>query len=278
MEFTDIEYVASEGVATIWLNRPDRLNAARASTLDELLAALDRADADDGIRAVIVSGRGRAFCAGTDLADGFRLPEGGDPASGEGVHPDLGGRVTLRLYEMVKPVIGAINGPAVGFGATFPLAMDFRLASTDAKFGYVFTRRGIVAESCSSWFLPRIVGIGTALDWMLTGRMIQAGEAMEKGLVQELVAPDALMPRAREIARDIVANTAAMSVAMNRQLLWKLLDADHPRRAHELESRGLAAALAGPDSREGAASFGERRAPAFTGRASDATFMRAWWA
>ncbi|KAB2862717.1 MAG: enoyl-CoA hydratase, partial [Bauldia sp.] len=156
-------------------------------------------------------------------------------------------------------------------------AMDFRLATPDARFCYIFARRGIVAESCSSWFLPRIVGVPTALDWMLTGRMIPAEEALDKGLVHELVAPEELLPRAMAIARDIAENTAAVSVAVNRQLLWKLLDADHPRIAHELESRGVAATLAAPDSREGAAAFAERRAPVFTSKASDAAFMRPWW-
>lgn len=277
MQWQDIEYSRDGSTAVIVLNRPEKLNAVRMSSLDELEAALDDADADDAIRAVVVTGRGRAFCAGTDLSDGFRLPTGGDPATGEGVQPDVGGRITLRLYEMRKPVIAAINGVAAGFGATSPLAMDFRLATPDARFCYIFARRGIVAESCSSWFLPRIVGVPTALDWMLTGRMIPAEEALDKGLVHELVAPDELLPRAMAIARDIAENTAAVSVAVNRQLLWKLLDADHPRIAHELESRGVAATLAAPDSREGAAAFAERRAPVFTSKASDAAFMRPWW-
>ena len=277
MTYEDIEYALEDGVATIWLNRPDKLNAARVSTHDELISALDRADCDDAVKAIIVSGRGRAFCAGTDLSDGFALPSGGDPATGEGVQADVGGRVTLRLYDMRKPVIGAVNGAAVGFGATFLLPMDFRLAAVGAKFGFVFTRRGIVAESCSSWFLPRVVGLPTALDWMLTGRMVAAEEALAKGLVTELLAPDALMARVRAIARDIVENCAPVSVAMNRQLLWKLLGADHPRAAHHLESRGLAAALAHADSAEGAKSFVEKRAPAFTGNVSDAGFIRAWW-
>ena len=277
MDWQDIDYSRDGATAVITLNRPEKLNAVRMRTLDELIAALDDADADDCVRAVVVTGAGRAFCAGTDLSDGFDLPMGGNPATGEGIPPDAGGRVTLRLYEMTKPVIAAINGAAVGFGATSLLAMDFRLAAPEAKFCYIFARRGIVAESCSSWFLPRVVGVATALDWMLTGRMIPAQEALRKGLVQEVLPAEALLPRAMEIARDIAENTAPMSVAINRQLLWKLLDAGHPRMAHELESRGVAATLAGPDSREGAKAFAERRAPAFTSKASDAAFMRAWW-
>ena len=277
MDWQDIDYSRDGATAVITLNRPEKLNAVRLRSLDELVAALDMADADDEVRAVVVTGKGRAFCAGTDLSDGFDLPMGGDPATGEGIPADVGARVTLRLYDMTKPVIAAINGVAVGFGATLPLAMDFRLATPEVKVCYIFARRGIVAESCSSWFLPRIVGVATALDWMLTARMIPAQEALEKGLVQELLPAQALLPRALEIARSIAETTAPVSVAVNRQLLWKLLDAEHPRVAHELESRGVAATLAGPDSREGARAFAERRAPVFTSRASDAAFMRGWW-
>jgi enoyl-CoA hydratase/carnithine racemase len=277
MDWQDIDYVKDGTTAIIALNRPEKLNAVRMRSLDELVAALDDADADDAIRAVVVTGNGRAFCAGTDLSDGFDLPMGGDPATGDGVPPDAGGRVTLRLYEMTKPVIAAVNGPAVGFGATSLLAMDFRLAAAEAKFCYIFARRGIVAESCSSWFLPRIVGVATALDWMLTGRMVPAQEALQKGRVQDVVPAEALLPRAMEIARGIAETTAPVSVAINRQLMWKMLDAEHPRMAHALESRGVAATLAGPDAREGARAFAERRAPAFTSKASDAAFMRAWW-
>jgi len=278
VSYQDLEYEKAAGIVTIWLNRPDKLNAARKETHDELLAALSRADEDDDVRVVVVSGRGRAFCAGTDLSGGFSLPSGGDPATGEGVPADLGGRVTLRLFDMRKPVIGAINGVAVGFGATFLLPMDVRLASSEARFGFVFSRRGIVAESCSSWFLPRLVGIPTALDWMITGRLISAEEALKAGLVQKVLPPDHLLAEAMTLAQDIVKQTAPVSVAVNRQLLWKMMGADHPRIAHALESRALSATLAHPDSAEGARSFAEKRPAEFRGRISEAAFMDGWWA
>ena len=277
MRFEDLDYAVDAHIATIALNRPDKLNAARAETYSELVAALDAADADEAVRAVIITGRGRAFCAGTDLSSGFRLPTGGDAATGEGIPPDLGGRVTLRVFEMRKPVIGAINGGAVGFGATFMLPMDYRIASTAAKIGFVFSRRGIVAESCSSWFLPRLVGIATALDWMYTGRVFGAEEAQARGLVSEVLAPDELLPRAAEIARDIADNTAPGSVALNRQLLWRMLGADHPLEAHRLESRAIAATVAMADAKEGVASFLEKRPPHFTGKVSDTDFSKTWW-
>ncbi|WP_342640643.1 enoyl-CoA hydratase-related protein [Rhodoligotrophos ferricapiens] len=278
MSYQDLEYEKAAGIVTIWLNRPEKLNAARKETHDELLAALSRADEDDDVRVVVVSGRGRAFCAGTDLSGGFSLPSGGDPATGEGVPADLGGRVTLRLFDMRKPVIGAINGVAVGFGATFLLPMDVRFASSEARFGFVFSRRGIVAESCSSWFLPRLVGIPTALDWMITGRLILAEEALKAGLVQKVLPPDHLLAEAMTLAQDIVKQTAPVSVAVNRQLLWKMMGADHPRIAHALESRALSATLAHPDSAEGARSFAEKRPAEFRGRISEAAFIDGWWA
>jgi enoyl-CoA hydratase/carnithine racemase len=277
MAYEDLDYSVDARVATIAFNRPDTLNAARADTHLQLVAALDAADRDEAVRAVIVTGRGRAFCAGTDLSGGFSLPKGGDPATGEGIPADLGGRVTLRLFEMRKPVIGAINGPAVGFGATVLLPMDYRIASQTARFGFVFARRGIVAESCSSWFLPRLVGIAKAQDWMLTGRVFDAAEALAGGLVSEVLAPDALLPRATAIARDIAENTAPASVALNRQLLWRMLGAAHPLEAHRLESRAIAATLGMPDATEGAQAFLEKRLPRFTGRVSDTDFTGMWW-
>ncbi len=256
---------STPSIATIALNRPDKLNAARAATYDEIVAALDAADADEAVRAIIVTGRGRAFCAGTDLSGGgFSLPRGGDPATGEGIPADLGGRVTLRLYGMRKPIIGAVNGPAVGFGATFLLPMDYRLASSTARFGFVFSRRGIAAESCSSWFLPRIVGITTALDWMLTGRIIDAARPAKRA-GQRGRGPEELLARATAIAREIADNTAPASVALNRQLLWRMLGADHPLEAHRLESRAIAATVGTPDAAEGArrsSKSGRRTLPA----------------
>lgn len=274
--FEDIAYRSDGPAAIITLNRPDRLNTARIRTHEEITAALDLAEADDRVRAVVVTGAGRAFCAGTDLSAGFDVPRGGDPASGEGVPPDVGGQVTLRVHAMRKPVIAAINGVAAGFGATFPLAMDRRFAVPGARFLFPFVRRGIMAESCSSWFLPRLVGMGPALDWMLTGRAIEAEEALAKGLVDELVEPDALLPRALAYAADIAANTAPASVAVTRQLLWRMAAAPDPAIAHDLESRALAGLLAHPDSVEGVRSFAEKRPPAFTGTVADAGFMDGW--
>lgn len=278
MDHEDLRYAAHQSIATITLNRPDRLNAARVQTIDELLAGLDEADRDDSIRVVIMTGAGRAFCAGTDLENGFDLPTGGDPATGEGVPEDVGGRVTLRLYRMRKPVIAAINGAAAGFGATSILAMDRRIASSGAKFVFPFVRRGIMAESCSSWFLPRLVGMSTALDWMLTGRTITAEEAFAKGLVDELVEPDALLERAQAYAREIAEQTAPMSVAITRQLLWRMANTDDPSVAHDLESRASTALLAHGDSREGVESFKEKRLPRFSGAASLTDFTDSWWA
>lgn len=275
--FEDIGYGAADGIATITFRRPEVMNAARSQTHGELIRALDLAEADDAVRVVIVTGAGRAFCAGTDLSAGFDLPADGDPATGAGVVPDIGGVTVLRLYRMQKPVIAAINGAAAGFGLTFTLAMDLRLAARGAKFAFPFTRRGICAESCSSWFLPRVVGIQTAQDWMLTGRTFAAEEALARGLVHDLLAPEDLLPRARAIAAEIVGQTAPASVALNRQLLWRMMGASHPAEAHALESRAVAATLAASDSREGVASFHERRPPRFTGRVADAGYMAAWW-
>ncbi len=277
MDFEDIGYAAAEGIATITFRKPEVMNAARRQTHRELIAALDAADADPAVRVVIVTGEGRAFCAGTDLSQGFSLPEGGDPATGAGVPPDVGGQTVLRLYRMRKPVIAAINGAAVGFGATFTLAMDMRLAAEGAKFAFPFTRRGICAESCSSWFLPRLVGMQVAQDWMLTGRTFPAAEAAARGLVLEVLAPEALLPRALALARDMAQNCAPGSMALNRQLLWRMAGAAHPLEAHLLESRGIADRIASADAAEGVASFKERRAPRFTGSVADTDYMRSWW-
>lgn len=277
MEFADIGYAVAEGVATIMLRRPELMNAARVQTHQELIAALDLADRDPAVRVVIVTGEGRAFCAGTDLSAGFSVPKGGDPATGAGVPPDIGGQTVLRLFDMRKPVIAAINGAAVGFGATFTLAMDIRLAAVGAKFAFPFTRRGICAESCSSWFLPRLVGMQVAQDWMLSGRTFGAEEALARGLVLELLPSEDLLPRARAIAADLVQNCAPGSMALNRHLLWRMMGADHPAQAHALESRGVADRVASADCAEGVASFKERRAPHFPGSVADVAYMDVWW-
>lgn len=270
--------VSTDGpVRTIRLNRPDRLNAATRQMHDELVAALDGAEDDDAIRVVIVTGEGRAFCAGTDLAEGFG-PASGDPATGRDVERDVGGRVTLRLFTLRKPVIGAVNGAAVGFGATLLLPMDFRLAAEDARFGYVFSRRGIVPESCSSWFLPRLVGMTKALDWTITGRLVPADEGLAAGLLNEVLPADELLPRAHALAREIAETTSPASVALVRQLLWRMQGEAHPMAAHRLESRCLAALARLPDVPEGVAAFIGKRPPRFSTRPSvDLDFTASWW-
>ena len=263
-------YEVDEHVATITLNRPDRLNAVNGDTIRELIDAFDRADRDDDVRAVIVTGAGRAFCAGADLGAGGstfdNVARGRAPSADE--HRDGGGQVTLRIFEMLKPVIAAINGPAVGFGVTLTLPMDIRIASTAAKLGFVFTRRGVVPEAASTWFLPRLVGPSQAAEWVLTGRVFSAEEALAGRLVSRVVAPDALLPTARAIAREVAENTSAVSVALARQMLWRMLGADHPRDAHLLDSRAMFFTGRSPDAYEGVAAFLEKRAARFPGRVS----------
>lgn len=276
-ERSDIEYSVLDAAAILSFDRPDRMNAARMQTHSDLVAALDRAEADDAVRCIILTGRGKAFCAGTDITEGFDLPSGGDPVTGEGVPADVGGTTVLRLFRMKKPVIAAINGAAVGFGASLTLACDVRIATETAKWGFVFARRGIAAESCSSWFLPRAVGISTALEWMVTGRMVPATEALSAGLVRSLHAPEELIKSALGIAREIAENTAPASVAMNRLLLWRMMGAVHPAEAHALESRAIASRLDHLDSAEGIAAFAERRSPRFAPGLSGADVMSGWW-
>jgi enoyl-CoA hydratase/carnithine racemase len=279
MAFETILYDQTDGVATITLNRPDRLNAVNTTVIHELVAAFDQADGDDGVRAVIVTGAGRAFCAGADLGGGGKTFAGGPGRSERPEdHRDGGGLVTLRIFDMKKPVIGAINGPAVGFGATFTLAMDVRLASSLAKIGFVFARRGVVPEAASTWFLTRLVGIAQAAEWTYTGRVFSAEEARAGGLVSRVVPPDALLPAARELAREIADNTSAVSVALIRQMLWRMLGADHPREAHRLDSLGMWHTGRSADAHEGVTSFLEKRPPRFTGRPSkDMPPFYPWW-
>lgn len=280
MKYTQIRCDVSDAILTITLNRPEQLNAYTPVMDTELTDALSRADADDDVRAVIVTGAGRAFCAGTDLGRGdktfdYRARGTGDTPE---THRDRGGLVTLRLYDMKKPLIAAINGPAIGFGITMTLPMDIRLSSENARMGFVFARRGIVLEACSSWFLPRIVGISKAAEWVLTGRIFEAQEALAHGLVNELLAPEALILRAREIAVEIARNTSAISVALSRQLLWKMLGADHPMEAHKLESRCMFWTGGQADAREGILSFLEKRPPRFTMKpSSEMPEFYPWW-
>jgi len=271
MAYEEIIYEVSEQIATITLNRPDKLNSFTNRMLKEIIAAFDESDADDNVRAVIVTGSGRAFCAGADLSGGGETfaKGGSDVKAKTGVMRDGGGLVSLRIFESKKPVIGAINGAAVGVGVTMTLPMDIRLASTASKFGFVFAKRGIVPEAASSWFLPRIVGISQATEWCFTGRMISADEAKEARLVRSVHAPEDLLPAARAIAREIAENTAPVSVALSRQMLWRMLGADHPMQAHRVDSRAINSRGASDDAREGVMSFLEKRPADFPVKVSD---------
>ena len=279
MDAQEIRYEVAGRVATITLHRPGKLNAFTQRMQDELINAFGRADADDGVRAIIVTGAGRAFCAGADLSGGggtFNHANRDDAADED--RRDGGGRVALAIYASRKPVIAAINGPAVGVGVTMTLPMDIRIASSAAKFGFVFARRGIVPEACSSWFLPKVVGISRAAEWIYTGRVFGAGEALAGGLVSRVVAPEELMPAATALAREIADNTSAVAVALARQMLWRMAGADHPMEAHKVDSRGIVAMGASPDVAEGIAAFLEKRAPRFTMKPStDMPAFYPWW-
>lgn len=276
MDYEQIAYdVGAGGILTITLDRPERLNAFTTQMMRELVDAFDRADADDGIRAIIVTGRGRGFCAGADLSGGGETFDHGQDGR---VHRDGGGLVSLRIFESTKPVIAAINGPAVGVGITMTLPMDVRLASTDARMGFVFARRGIVPEACSSWFLPRVVGISRAMEWVATGRVFGADEALSAGLVRSLYQPSELLAAAHALAAEMAEGTSAISVALSRQMLWRMLGADHPMEAHKIDSRGIAALGRSADAREGVESFLEKRPPNFPGRVSkDMPEFYPWW-
>lgn len=267
---TQLRYEVDDGVATITLHRPERLNAFTPVMAAELARAAAAADADEAVRVVVVTGAGRAFCAGADLAGPGALRDrsgsgGADPGRGsiDGVPRDWGGIASLPLAALRKPVVAAVNGPAVGIGATMTLPMDVRIAAESARFGFVFTRRGITPEAASSWFLPRVVGISQAMEWVATGRVFDAAEALRGRLVSRVV-PDAdLLPTALALAREIADNTSGVAVAAARQLLWSMLGAASPWDAHRAESRALAELTAGPDVEEGVAAFLARRPPEF---------------
>lgn len=271
-DFENVILDVADGIATVTLNRPDKLNAMNESMRRELMAVLDHTDANDDVRAVIFTGAGRGYCAGADLSGGgstFDYTDRvGDDTEKPKVQRDGGGQLTLRIFDSIKPIIGAINGAAVGVGVTMTLPMDIRLASTEAKFGFVFARRGIVPEACSSWFLPRVVGISTALEWTYSGRVFDAAEAREAGLVRSLHPPDELLPAARELARSFADHTSPLSVSTTRQMLWRMLGADHPMEAHKVDSRMVQELGAGPDAAEGVTSFLEKRPAEFTGKPS----------
>jgi enoyl-CoA hydratase/carnithine racemase len=277
MAFETILTDITDGILTITLHRPEKMNAFTATMMAEMIAAFDIADANDAVRAVIVTGHGdRAFCAGADLSAGSATfdyanrPDRGDNASAvradgsidvthEGAR-DGGGRVTLRIFNCKKPVIGAINGAAVGIGVTMQLPMDFRIASTTARFGFVFAKRGIVPEAASSWFLPRLVGISQALDWCYSGRVFGAEEALAGGLIRSIHEPENLITAARNLAHDLTAESAPVSIALTRQMMWRMMGANHPMEAHKLDSRAIWSRGAGGDAKEGVASFLEKRA------------------
>ena len=283
MSFDQIRLDRHEGIALLTLHRPDRMNAFTTEMMLEIVAALDECDADDGVRAVIFTGAGeRAFCAGADLTP----DTGGGPFSSDEVVDDLsdprvrdgGGRLTLRLYESTKPLISACNGVAVGVGVTMQLPMDIRLASDNARYGFVFARRGIVPEACSSWFLPKIVGINQALEWCMTGRIFDAQEALRGGLVRSVHPQGELIDAARGLAREIADNTSAVSVAMTRAMLWRIPSGDHPMDAHRVDSRAIYRLSKGVDAKEGVQSFLEKRPPAFPGKVSaDMPDFYPWW-
>jgi len=286
MTYGPYEHIAAEtadGILTLTLNRPDKLNAFTGKMMWEMIDVFTKVNADDAVGAVIVTGAGRAFCAGADLSGGAgtfdattnpaRKERDAGPVetvdwSDERVR-DGGGRLTLAIYECLKPVIAAVNGAAVGVGITMQLAMDIRIAAPEARFGFVFARRGIVPEAASSWFLPRIVGIAQALDWCYSGRVFAAQEALDAGLVSEIVAQDALAARAREIARGIIDNAAPVSIALIRQMMWRGLGMDHPMEAHKVDSRGIYARGASADVREGVSAFLEKRPAKFPMKVSD---------
>jgi enoyl-CoA hydratase/carnithine racemase len=273
-DFETLLYGVEEGIATITLHRPEKLNAFTARMALDLIAAFDATDADDTVKAVIVTGRGRAFCAGADISEGaaalnFERDREDDQVRVDGIVRDGGGRVTLRIFDSLKPVIAAVNGAAVGVGATMQLPMDIRMASTQARFGFVFGRRGVVPEAASSWFLPRIVGFSTALEWCYTGRVFSAEEAQSHGLVRSLHAPDELLPAARALAREIVDHTAPVSIALTRRMFWRMACADHPMHAHRADSRGIQQRGKSADAAEGIASFLEKRPPVFPDRISN---------
>jgi enoyl-CoA hydratase/carnithine racemase len=261
-DYQDIRYTVDDKVATITLNRPDRMNAFTARMAMELIDCFDAIDADDDVRVVVVTGEGdRAFCAGADLGAGAGTFDNRERGGAQDIaeHRDGGGLVTLRIYELTKPIIAAINGAAVGVGVTMTLPMDIRLAVPDAKIGFVFARRGLVPEACSSWFLPRVVGIGRAMEWVYTGRVFPATEAAEAGLIQHIVPPADLLTKAYALAREIADNTSAVSVALSRQLLWKGLGYDHPMESHKADSKAIFTLGQGADAAEGVTSFLEKR-------------------
>ena len=278
MDFEQIEYDVEDRILTITLNRPEKLNAFTGQMMREMITAFDMADDDDNVRAIIVTGRGRGYCAGADLSGGSSTFATRPATETIESHRDGGGLLTLRIFELRKPIIAAINGPAVGVGITQTLAMDMRLASDQARFGFVFARRGLVPEAASSWFLPRIVGIAKATEWVFSGRVFNADEALSAGLVRSVHAPDDLLPAARAIATEIAENTSAVSVGLSRQMLWRMLGERHPMAAHLVDSKAIFALGRMDDAKEGVSSFLEKRPAKFTLSAkTDMPDFVPWW-
>jgi enoyl-CoA hydratase/carnithine racemase len=283
MAYQQILTHVKDGILTITLNRPDKLNAFTGTMMNEMIDAFKKAGDDDEVRVIVVTGAGRAFCAGADLSGGASTFDHTGASSSKVDWSDErirdgGGLLTLAIFECLKPVIAAVNGPAVGVGATMQLAMDIRIASDQARFGFVFSRRGIVPEACSSWFLPKIVGISQALEWCFSGRVFDAQEALNGRLVKEVVKPDELLPRAYALAAEIRDNTSAVSVALIRQMLWRLSALDHPMEAHKIDSRGIYARGSSDDVKEGVMAFLEKRAAKFPQKVSkDMPEYFPWW-
>lgn len=284
-QLSTLLYDVKDGIATVTLNRPEKMNAFTTLMRDELIAVFDETDCDDNVRVVIITGAGKAFCAGADLSNGgntFNYAARKDSAREENrvgdVYRDGGGLTTLRIFNSLKPVIGAINGAAVGIGVTMQLPMDIRMASTQARFGFVFARRGIVPEAASTWFLSRLVGMQNALEWCYTGRVFNAQEALQRGLVRSLHEPDELLPAARLLAREIADNTAPVSIALTRQMLWRMAGAEHPMMAHRIDSRAIQARGRSSDAKEGVSSFLEKRTPVYPNKVStDMPEFFPWW-
>lgn len=284
-ELEQLTYEVEDRIATITMNRPDKLNAFTSRMVLEMVACLDETDADDAVRAVIITGAGRGFCAGADMSSGDDTFE---KTSGADIDPDSphaqlrkrdgGGIVSLRMFNSLKPLIAAVNGPAAGVGATMLLPMDVRLGSTESKFGFVFTQRGIIPEACSSWFLPRVVGISQALEWCYRGDVFGPDEALAGGLIKSIHEPDDLLPAARAVARQIADSTSSISISMTRQLLWRMLGADHPMQAHQVESAAVPQLGSMADAKEGVTSFFEKRPPKFSlGPSNDMPSVYPWF-
>jgi enoyl-CoA hydratase/carnithine racemase len=292
MAYEQIATDVKDNILTLTLNRPEKLNAFTGTMMNEMIDVFGKASQDDEVRAIVVTGAGRAFCAGADLSAGAstfdydKRTDRPDRQAGSGENIDWsdervrdgGGRLTLAMFECTKPIIAAVNGPAVGVGVTMQLAMDIRIASDTAKFGFVFARRGIVPEACSSWFLPKIVGISQALEWSMTGRVFDAQEALRGGLVRDVVRPEELLPRAYGVAAEIRDNTAPVSVALIRQMMWRLSATDHPMEAHKVDSRGIYSRGQSADVKEGVVSFLEKRPAKFPQTVSaDMPSWYPWW-